>query len=150
MDKINQLSLGEKLVAGGGLLMFIVGFFPWYKYSFNFEGIASGSVSYNGWENPGSLWSILAIIVSVVLAGTIIGAKFGNLKLPALGGFSWGQAYLAGGAFVVLMLLIKLINESSYLAIGFYLAILCAAAVAAGGYLLFSEDKGSGFAMPKK
>lgn len=145
MDKINQLSLGEKAVAGGGILMLIASFLPWYRVSF--LGI---SVSANGWEDPGAFFSILAVIISVALAGAVLASKFGNVQLPALGGFSWGQAYLAGGALVALLIVLKFLNESSSMSFGFFLGIIAAAAVAYGGFLLFSEDKGSGFSLPNK
>ena len=141
MDKLNTLSMGEKLVVGGGILLFIAGFLPWYSIDLG----PIGDFTRNGWQSPGAIWSFLAIIIGLVMAGSILAAKFGNVALPALGTFSYGQAYLAGGALVILLLLIKLINESSYMSFGFFLGILCGIALAAGGYLIYSEDKGSGF-----
>lgn len=141
MDKLNQLSLGEKLIVAGGVLMLIVSILPWYHVSFGVAGIASVSVSRNGWESPGAIWSVLAILVSVVLAGSIIAVKFGNVALPNLGTVTWGQAYLAGGGLVVLLLVIKFINQSSYLSFGFYIGFISALAIAAGGWLLYSEEK---------
>jgi hypothetical protein len=141
MDKLNQLSLGEKLVGGGGVLMLIASFLPWYKISFGIAGLAHVSVSRNGWQSPGGLWSLLAVLISIALAGSIAAVKFGNMKMPDLGSVTWGQAYLGGGAAVALCVIIKLINESSYISFGFYLGIIAAAAVAAGGYLLYTEEK---------
>ena len=142
MDKLNELSLGEKLVVGGGALMLIASFLPWYKVSFGLEELGiGGSVSRNGWESPGALWSLLAVLISVALAGSIVAVKFGNVKLPDLGTVTLGQAYLGGGGAVALCVIIKLINESSYMSFGFYLGIIAAAAVAAGGWLLYSEEK---------
>ena len=142
MDRINEMTLGEKLVCGGAILMLIASFLAWYKVDFGIEGIAVSSVSRNGWQSPGAIWSILAVIISLALAGSILGARFGNMRLPELGQFTWGQAYLAGGALVAICLVIKLVNESSYLSIGFFLGIVAAALVAAGGYLIYSEEKG--------
>ncbi len=141
MDKVNSLSLGEKLVAGGGVLMLIASFLPWYKITLGIEGIARISVSRNGWESPGALWSLLAILIAVAMAGSIIGQRFGNMRLPNLGSITWGMAYLIGGGLVVVLVLLKLLNESSYLSFGFYLGIIAAAALAAGGWLLYSGEK---------
>ena len=142
MDKLNTLSLGEKLIAGGGLLMLIASFLPWYKIDFGIEELGfSSSVTRNGWESPGAIWSVLAVILAVAMAVAVLGPKFGNMRLPALGQYSWGQAMLAAGAIVAVFILLKLINESSYLSYGFFLGIIAAAALAAGGYMLYTEEK---------
>ncbi|MPZ48256.1 MAG: hypothetical protein GEU75_02905 [Dehalococcoidia bacterium] len=141
-DKMMNLSLGEKLVAGGGILMLIASFLPWYRFSFSFEGIGGASISRNGWQDPATPWSLLAVIIAVALAGSIIAVKFGNVKLPAIGnGVTWGMIYGGGAAVIVLLILLTLISESSFLSYGFYLAAIATAAIAYGGYLLYSEEK---------
>jgi hypothetical protein len=55
-------------------------------------------------------------------------------------GFSWPKIMLGGGVAAVVLLVIKLLNESSYLGFGFYLGIICAAALAVGGFLMFREE----------
>ena len=142
MDRINALSMGEKLVVAGGVVMLIASFLPWYKYDFGLDGIADISISRNGWQSPGALWSLIATIIGAAMAGSILAAKFGNMRLPALSNnLTWGTLYLAGGGIVAVCVVLKLINESSYLSFGFYLGILAAIALAAGGYLLYSEEK---------
>jgi hypothetical protein len=141
MDKIKVLSTGEKLIGGGAIVMFIASFLPWYKVSFDI-GEISGSISRNGWESPGAIWSVLAVLLALALAGSIVAAKLGNMRLPDLGsGLTWGIVYLGGGGLVALFILIKLINESSSLSFGFFIGIVAAVAIAAGGYLLYSEEK---------
>jgi len=140
MDKINELSTGEKLIAGGGILLLIASFLPWYKVSVSF-GDFSASASANGWEAPGALFSILAVIIGIVLAGAVLGPKFGNMQLPALGSITWGQAFVGGGGAALLLLVIKFLNESSSISYGFFVGFIAAAALAAGGYLLYSEEK---------
>ena len=140
MDKFNTLSLGEKLITGGGAAMLIALFLPWYKVSFDF-GLGSGSISANGLEPPGALFSVLAVLVALALAGSILASRFGNMQLPDLGAsMTWGTLYLAGGAATALLVLIKLINESSSISLGFYIAIIASAAIAYGGYLLYREQ----------
>ena len=46
MDKINQLSTGEKLVAGGGVLMLLASFFHWATISCGGFGVSAGE---GGW-----------------------------------------------------------------------------------------------------
>jgi hypothetical protein len=142
MDKINTLSNGEKLVLGGGVLMLIASILPWYKIDFGLDGIVDASFSRNGWQEPATPWSLLAILIAIALAASIAAVRFGNVQLPAMsGGMSWGMIYLGGGGLVALLTLLVLISESSYLSYGFYLAIIAAIAIAAGGYLLYSEEK---------
>ena len=142
MEKLNALSMPEKLIAGGGLLMLIASFLPWYKVSFDIAGI-SGSVTRNGWESPGSIWSVLATLIAVVLAGTIVAVRFGNMRLPDLGsGISWAMIYAGGGAVIVLCIILKFLGESSSISYGFFLGIIAAIAIAAGGYLIYQEEKG--------
>lgn len=146
MEMLNKLSLGEKLIAGGGIVLLIASFLPWYRISvFNIV-----AVSANGWEDPATPFSIIAVLLGVVLAGAVIASRLGNVQLPAIGQFSWGQVYLAGGALVVIMMILVFISESSYLALGFYLAFLAAIAIAAGGYLQFTIDKGTGFNLNRR
>lgn len=140
MDKINQMTLGEKLAVGGAALMLIASFLPWYSIDIG----EFGSFSRNGWQSPGAIWSVLAVIISVGFAGVILARKFGNVQLPDLGQFTWGQAALAAGGAVVLFIIIKLVSESSFMAFGFFLGIIAAALVAAGGYFRYTEEQGAG------
>ncbi len=63
------------------------------------------------------------------------------MKLPDLGQFTWGQAALAAGGVVVLCIVLKLINESSHMSIGFFLGIIAAAVVGAAGYFRYTEEQ---------
>jgi hypothetical protein len=144
MEYWNKLTMGQKLVLGGALVMLIASILPWYKVSFDLGPLGSSSVSRNGWQSPGAIWSILAVLISLGFAGLIVAKEFGNVTLPDLGGFTWGQAALAAGALVALCIVIKLINESSHLSIGFFVGIIAAAAVAAGGYFRYTEEGAGG------
>jgi len=138
VDKINTMSNGEKLIAGGGVVLLVASFLPWY--SIDLGGLAT--FSRNGWQSPGALWSLLAVIIGVIMAAAVLAPKFGNVSLPDLGSITWPQAHLGLGGLAVVLLIIKFINESSYLSFGFYLGFLAAIALAAGGYLYFTEHGG--------
>jgi hypothetical protein len=137
MDRIQAMSNSEKLIAAGGVLMLIASFLPWYRVSF-----LGFSVSANGWEAPGALWSILAVVVGVALAAAVLLPKFANVNLPDLGGVTWGQAFLGGGIAAAVFVVLKLVNESSSMSFGFYLGIIAAALLVAGGFLAFQEEGG--------
>jgi hypothetical protein len=140
-EKLNALSLAEKLIAGGGLLMLIASFFNWFSYSE--IGFSVGS---DGWSAPGSIWSTLAILVSIILAGIVIATKMGNVQMPALPqNLTWGQVWGGGAAAVVILMLLKLWRILAFPvggpALGFFIALIAMAAIAYGGWLLYSEEK---------
>jgi uncharacterized integral membrane protein len=143
MDKINELSTGDKLIAGGGILLLIASFLPWYKVTVSFAEF-SASASANGWEAPNALVSILAVIIGVIMAGAVIASKLGNMQLPALGSsITWGLAYVSGGGACLALVILKFILESSSISYGFFLGFIAAVALAAGGYMLYTEEKGT-------
>ena len=37
MDMINQLTMGQKVIAGGGILLLIASILPWHHYNFGLE-----------------------------------------------------------------------------------------------------------------
>ena len=150
MDKLNQLSLGEKLVAGGGILLFLSSFFGWWTYS-------SGpfDVSQDGWSAPGSIWGTLLIIIGLVLTAVTLAVRLGNVQMPALpAAWTWGMVYGAGAAAAVVLLLLKawriMAVEVGGFGIGFFIGLIATIALAYGGYLLYSADKGGGFASLRK
>ena len=141
MDKINALSLAEKLIGGGAVLMLLASLFGWWSVSGR-----GFSVSENGLGQPGSIWSILAIFISVGLAAVTLVPKLTTIAMPALPeSVTWGMVHGGGGALVVVLMLLKAWRISAVpvggFGIGFFIAIVAAAAIAYGGYLLYSEEK---------
>ena len=141
VEKLKALSLAQKLVAGGGVLMLIASFMPWYSFS-----ELGFSFTQSGWDAPGSIWSLLAIVVSLAAAGAVLAESVGNIKLPDLGpSTTWGMLYGGAGAAVAVLMLLKLWRIMAVpvggMGWGFFVAIVAAAIVAAGGYLLYTEEK---------
>ncbi len=132
MDKITAMSNGEKLIAGGGILLLVAAFLPWYSIDFG----------RNGLQSPGAIWSLLAVVIGVIMAAAILAPKFTDVKLPDLGSITWPQAHLGLGVGALLLVVIKFLSESSFLGFGFYLGFIAAVALAAGGYLYFTENGG--------
>jgi len=136
------LSTPEKAIAGGGVLMLIASFFDWFHA--NVAGIVS--VGRSGWGAPGDLWSILAILISLALAAAVLAPKLGNMALPALPeNVTWGIVYGGGAAAVVVLMLLKawriLAAPIGGFGIGFFVAVIATAAIAYGGYMIYSEEK---------
>ena len=136
---LKKLTPGEITTAVSGVLLLVFSFFHWYSVDYDF-GPVSGSISRNGWQSPGAFWGIVAILIGIVLAAHVIVEKLTGVELPErLGSVGWGVVHLAGGAIALLFVLIKLLNESSNTAIGFYLGIIAAAGLLVGGYLMAKE-----------
>jgi hypothetical protein len=140
IERFKAMSVGEKTIIIAGALLFIFGFFPWYSVSFEFLG-ESASVSANGWQAPGAIWSILAIFIGLAMAGVVALKSLAEVVIPEnVGGFSWPKIFFGGGVAVLAFVLIKLLSESSFMGFGFYLGIIAAAALAVGGFLMFREE----------
>jgi hypothetical protein len=144
MDMVNQLSIGQKLIAGGGIALLIFSFLPWHHYSFgSLTGIPGvpGSINRSAWQSPDAIWSLLAVLLGVAMVVAVLGPAFANLQLPNLGSVTWGQAMLGAGAAVLILVIVKFLAHSGSLGFGFYLGFIASVVIAAGGYLLYSEER---------
>jgi hypothetical protein len=139
-ERFQQMSLGEKIIIIAGPLLLIDSFLPWYDVD-----TIIGSITRSGWESPGAIWSILAVLIGIVMAAQIAVARFTAAQMPALPeGVSWARVHLGLGIAAALFVVIKLVNESSYLGFGFYIGIVLVAALVAGGFLMFQEEQRGG------
>lgn len=141
-EKFRATSVGEKIILAAALLLLIASFLPWYSFDL---GVAGVSIDRSGWQSPGALWSMLAVLVGLAMATVILVKLFASAgTLPDnVGGITWPKIMLGAGVFAVLLILIKLVNESSYMAIGFFLGIICVIALAVGGFFMFREEQGN-------
>ena len=141
IEKFMALSIGEKIIIIAGLVLLIDGFLPWYSVDLG----PFGSVTRNGWESPGALWSLLAILIGLAMSGVVAVKALTEGVIPEnVGGFTWPKILLGGGAAALLLVVIKFLNESSELGFGFYLGFIAAAALAAGGFLMYREESAAG------
>ena len=137
LEKFMALGVGEKIIVIAGLVLFIDGFLPWYDVDLG----PFGSVTRNAWESPGAIWSMLALLIGIAMSGVIAVKALTEGVIPDnVGGVTWPKILLGGGVAAALLVLIKLLNESSYMGFGFYIGIICAAALAVGGALLYREE----------
>lgn len=144
-ESINKMPLGEKVIVPAALVLLIDSFLPWYKVSYDLGVLGSGSVSRSGWQSPGAIWSILAVLCGIIMAVIIILQRFTNVTLPALpAGVTWARIHVGLAGLAVLCIIIKLIDHSSNLGFGFFIGIICVAALAAGAGLLFTAEREGG------
>lgn len=141
-ETFQKMPLGEKIILPAGLVLLIDSFIPWYHAKACFLDVCA-SANRSGWESPGGIWSILAVLLGLAMAVVVGLTRFTQVQLPALPqGLTWARVYLGAGALAALFVLIKLINHSGNLSIGFFIGIICVIALVAGGYLLFQAERG--------
>jgi len=129
--------VGEIIILPAALVLFIVGFLPWYSVDLG----PFGTYSHNGWQSPGEMWSILAILVGLAMAGVVVVKSLGTTAIPdSVGGITWPKIHAGAGVLALVFLLIKFLGNHDYTAIGLYLGILSAAALAVGGLLMLAEE----------
>ena len=137
LEKFMSLSIGEKIIIIAGVVLFIDGFLPWYSIDLG----PFGSFTRSGWQSPGAFWSMLAILIGIAMSGVVAVKISTEGVIPEnVGGFSWPKIFLGGGVATAVLILIKLLNESSHLGFGFFIGIICVVALAAGGFLMYREE----------
>jgi len=152
---LTKLSLGDKVIAGSGIALFIFSFFNWLGIKVS-SGPLEFSESKGAWSFTLTLFAVLIGIAMVVL----VALKAFGVDLPALGNATWGQILLGLGTVSFVFVLIKLIagpnlNNAADIpgvdktrGIGIFLGLIATAGLAAGGYLRMQEDKAGGGAPP--
>ncbi|HUK97251.1 MAG TPA: hypothetical protein VLV46_06305 [Gaiellaceae bacterium] len=128
MDKFNELSLGEKLVLGAGVLLFIDLFLHWQSYDLG--PITLGRSGIHGF------WGIFLFLFTIAIVA-VVGAKLFAVKLPD--GLPEGLITVVLGGLIVFFAVIKNISDD-YSAWPSYVGIVLAALVAYGGWLVFKDS----------
>jgi hypothetical protein len=139
---LNKLSLGDKIVGATGIVLLIdLLFFPWHKVDLGFDipGVAD-SVTRKAIQSPNAVWGWLALLVALAIVAAVIIRKLTTTQLPDLP-VPWPRAIFFGTIAVLVLLLIKLISETDFLAFGAYLAILLGAGMVYGGFLISKETE---------
>ena len=148
-EQFQKLGPGEKIILIAGPLLFIDGFLNWYSVSGQCIDLGTGfgevcvdGGSASAWQAPGSIWSVLAILIGLTMAGLVAAVRFGNVKLPEMPqGVTWGRIMLGMGGASALFVVAKFVNHSSNLDFGFFVGALLVAALATGGFLTLQEEK---------
>jgi len=147
---LNKLTLGDKIVAGTGLVLIIsLLFFPWHSVSFEgFEGLGiEETYTRTAVQSPNGFFGILALLLTIAIVGVVLAQKLGNVELPDLP-IPWNDAKFFATIAVLVLLLLKLIVETSGLGWGCYLAILLTAGMVYGGFLIKQDANSAPSAPP--
>jgi hypothetical protein len=137
---LNRLTLGGRIVAISGLLLFIDSLIPWFRFCVDFSVLGAGGTrcaSHSGWANALSLIAILLAIALVVQ----LALELSGTDLPALGNVTWAQVQLAGSGLVLLLVLLQVLVGDDGLSryVGAYLGLVIAAAMLYGAVLRYRE-----------
>lgn len=136
---LTKLSLSDKIIGGAGIVLIIdLLFLPWHSIDL---GPFGGSVTRTAVEDPNPFWAILALLLAIAVVAVVAVRAFKpETKLPDLP-VSWNQAIFFATAAIAVLLLLKLLIETSELGFGAFLGILLAGGMAYGGFLKFQDDK---------
>lgn len=136
VDKLKDLTNGEKVIVASAVVLLIDAFLPWYSVDVG----PFGTYSRNGFQSPGAFWSLLAILIGIAMGAVVIVSRLELAELPdKLGNFTWGQVYMAAGIAAFALVVIKYLTENSFVGFGMWLGFLATAGLAVGGFLANQE-----------
>ena len=145
---LNKLTMGDKIVAGAGIVLIIGLFaFPWHNIEFDFGFGAAASETRSAIESPNGFWGVLALLLALVLVGVVLAEKLGNVNLPDLP-IPWNDAKFYAAIAILALLVIKLVVETDFLGWGAWINLLLAAGIAYGGFLIKKEGAGASTTPP--
>jgi len=75
-ETFQKMPLGEKIIVPAAVVLLIDSFLPWYHVSVSLGVLGSVSANRSGWQSPGAIWSILAMLLGLVMAGIIVATRF--------------------------------------------------------------------------
>jgi hypothetical protein len=135
---LNKLTLGDKIVAGTGIVLFIgLLAFPWHHIEISAFGF-SASTNRTGLQSPNSFWGILAFLLVIAVVAVLILRRLTTVDLPEIP-IAWNQAIFYGTIAVIALLFIKLVSETNYLGWGAWINLLLAAGMVYGGFLIWKQ-----------
>jgi hypothetical protein len=128
---LNNLTLGDKIIGGTGIVLLItLLFLPWHSIDL---GPFGGSINRTAVQSPNSIWGVLALLLTIVVVLAALLPKLTDVKLPDLP-IPTADAILYGAIATLALLLLKLVIETESLGFGAFLAILLAGGMAYGAF----------------
>lgn len=138
---LNRLTLGGRIVALAGLLLFIDSFLPWFRVCVDLGAFGGNRcASHSGWDN---VLSLLATLLAIALVA-LIALELSGTVLPPLGGsITWKQIQLGVGAVILLFVALQVIvgDDGAPRYIGAWLGLVIAAGLAYGTFLRSRESE---------
>ena len=137
---LSRLSTAHKIAIGGAVILLIDSFLNWY--SVDLGGV---SIGINAWDAGFLAWGA---VVTGVAAGAILALKATGKQDVQAGGKSAEQIAMILGIVSVVLAILRLVTETSFMAFGLFLGVLAAAAVAYGSWTASKEAGTAGTADP--
>ena len=129
----SKMSNGAKIGLGGGLVLFISSFLPWYgAFGFNI----------NAWDSQ--FWAVFGILLGIA-ATAVLALKVFEVTDIAFGPFKAEQIAMMLAALSTLFVLLRFITETSNVKYGLFVALVSAAALTFGSFTAMGE---AGLDMP--
>lgn len=135
---LNRLTLGGRVVAVAGLLLFIDSFLPWFRVCGSIISYEGCFTTANGWDNWASLLAVLVTIAMLVQ----LGLELAGTDLRPPGTFTWAQVQLAAAGLVALLVLIQVAagdGSGTTRSVGAWLGLVFAAGLVYGAVLRSRE-----------
>lgn len=139
---LNKLSLGDRIVAGLGIVEFLLLLIvPWHSVDIFGETFTIKALEGDG---DAVAWpAFLALIVLIALVAVVLIRKLApQVNLPELP-VAWSQAIFYAAIAVPVLLFLKLILQTDSLSFWAYILILIGAGIAYGGFLISQESEAS-------
>ena len=131
---LSKLSMGDKIVAGAGLLLIIdLLFLPWHDIDLGIISVTRRAI-----QSPNAFWGVLALLLTIALVAVVLLRKLSTAKLPDLP-VPYRDAIFFAAIAVLVLLVLKLIIETDALGFGAWLGILLSAGLVYGAYTLRRE-----------
>lgn len=147
---LSKLSLGEKLVAVGGIILFIGVFLPWYSVSSAYGG---GSASTSLWTTSQGI-GILILLACIVGVGILVLRMFEVLDLNDQGVPESLVVLIAAavaGVFVVIRVIsipdggVGLLGAAAGISVGrtwgLFIGVIAAAIFVVGAVMKFQQER---------
>lgn len=149
--ELDKLSMGEKIAAASGVLLFIFMFFDWFGvevsdvpgFSGNFGGIGG-----NAWDTLSIIPIFLMVAIVVAIGVAIVRLTDADLEPP----ISMNAVVAGLGGLAVLLILYRIVDPPAggggfggvevdiTLKPGIFLALIAAAGIAYGGWSAMREE----------
>ena len=137
---LKELSLGTKLVAGLGILEFLLLLIvPWHSVDIFGETYTVKALEGEGDAVAWPAFLALILLIAVV-AIVLVRALSPQTKLPDLP-IGWNQVIFYAAVAIPVLLFLKLILQTDSLSFWAYILILIGAGIAYGGYLISKEPE---------
>jgi hypothetical protein len=123
----SKLSREDWMVGGGSIVLIIdILFLAWHSV---------GPFDLSGTDAPGGIWGVLALIVTIAVVVDLVLARFSPTTVVPTTQLGRDMTRAAAAGLVLLLVLIKLIDSTSFLAYGTWVGIILAVVIAAGAWL---------------